>query len=64
VGQALVHKVKQWAKSQGEYTKLLLMVADYNTPAIRLYESCGFKPSGIPFDYGERLPEQEYVCPL
>jgi GNAT superfamily N-acetyltransferase len=64
VGKALVEEVQKWARSEGLYSKLLLIVADYNVAAIRLYEACGFAPSGTPFDFGDRLPEEEYCYQL
>lgn len=64
VGRGLIERVKHWAREQGCYTKLLLIVGDFNVPAVRLYESCGFKPSGDLFDSEDRLPEHEYCCPL
>ncbi|THB72918.1 MAG: GNAT family N-acetyltransferase [Desulfobulbaceae bacterium] len=44
-GGALVDVVIDWAKKNG-YSELLLDVADNNQPAIALYESRGFAPTG------------------
>ncbi|EMI23065.1 acetyltransferase, GNAT family [Rhodopirellula maiorica SM1] len=35
----------KWAQSEN-YRQLVLDVANPNIPAIRLYESCGFVPTG------------------
>jgi GNAT superfamily N-acetyltransferase len=45
VGSALVDAVVSWARNEN-YKRVLLDVADENTVAIRLYESCGFIPTG------------------
>lgn len=63
VGKSLVEEVQGWARDEGLYSKLLLIAADFNKPAISLYQACGFTPSGIPFVHGE-LPETEYCYQL
>lgn len=45
VGRALVEAVVAWAAKEN-YQRILLDVADANDVAIRLYESCGFLPTG------------------
>jgi len=42
---ALVRAIVAWAQGEG-YRQLILEVADANDAAIRLYESCGFVPTG------------------
>lgn len=46
IAGGLVDAVIAWARARG-YVRLLLDVADTNTPAIRLYESKGFVPNGV-----------------
>ena len=45
IGIALVQTVIDWAQSEN-YRRIILDVGDTNTPAIRLYQSCGFIPTG------------------
>jgi len=45
VGEALVMAAAGWAKARGHDT-LFLWVTELNAPARRLYERCGFTPSG------------------
>ncbi len=45
VGRALVEAAVGWAANTGA-ERVVLMVIDGNTPAIRLYESCGFVFTG------------------
>jgi len=45
VGSALVKEVIAWARLK-DYKSIYLDVADTNHAAIRLYESCGFSPTG------------------
>ena len=45
VGVALVQAVIEWAQSEG-YSRILLDVGNTNAPAISLYRSCGFIPTG------------------
>ncbi|WP_442511716.1 GNAT family N-acetyltransferase [Novipirellula sp. SH528] len=45
IGAALVHTVIEWAQNEN-YRRLILDVANSNIQAIRLYESCGFVPTG------------------
>lgn len=58
IGDALVNVASDWAKSQG-YDSLLLWVTESNTPARRLYERCGFTPTGErqPLPSNPDLPE-------
>ena len=46
VGGALVDAVIAWARADSRFTRILLDVSDYNTAAIRLYESRSFLPTG------------------
>jgi GNAT superfamily N-acetyltransferase len=46
VGGALVDAVIGWARANG-VSRLLLDVADHNSPAIELYARKGFVPNGI-----------------
>lgn len=57
VGAALVDAVKNWARDKA-YRRLVLEVADANTPAIALYRRCGFVPTGIT---GAMDPPREYI---
>jgi GNAT superfamily N-acetyltransferase len=41
----LVNRVIEWARSR-DYVQLILEVGDRNASAIRLYERCGFIPTG------------------
>ena len=45
VGYRLVDAVVDWAKVAG-YARVVLDVGDTNVPAIRLYQSKGFEPTG------------------
>lgn len=45
VGEALVTAVAGWASAQGA-ARLRLWVTEGNAPARRLYERCGFTPTG------------------
>jgi ribosomal protein S18 acetylase RimI-like enzyme len=45
VGVALVQAVVEWAESE-KHRRIILDAANTNTAAIRLYESCGFVPTG------------------
>jgi GNAT superfamily N-acetyltransferase len=45
VGTALVEAVTGWARARGD-TRLSLWVTATNTPAISLYERCGFEATG------------------
>ena len=44
-GQALVEAAASWAKARG-FGSLSLWVTESNAPARRLYERCGFSPTG------------------
>jgi GNAT superfamily N-acetyltransferase len=46
VGRALVEAVIEWARSEG-HALIRLDVGDHNASAIRLYETCGFLPTGV-----------------
>jgi ribosomal protein S18 acetylase RimI-like enzyme len=45
VGQALVEKAHEWARSRG-VTRVELHVWEFNTPAIALYEKLGYTTAG------------------
>ncbi|MEM1255980.1 MAG: GNAT family N-acetyltransferase [Cyanobacteria bacterium P01_H01_bin.21] len=45
IGIALVKTVIDWAQAEG-YRRIILDVGDANTPAIRLYQACGFVLTG------------------
>jgi ribosomal protein S18 acetylase RimI-like enzyme len=47
IGEALIARVAEWARDQpGDLTVLHLWVTESNKPARRLYERCGFAPTG------------------
>lgn len=46
VGQALIDAVADWARAQSEAETLYLWVTEDNEHARRLYERCGFVPTG------------------
>ena len=46
IGEALIARVAQWAGEQPETRTLHLWVTESNKPACRLYERCGFAPTG------------------
>jgi len=45
VGKALIEAAAAWAKARG-FAALFLWVTEANTSARRLYEQCGFTPTG------------------
>jgi len=46
LAEALVETVVGWARTRG-VERVVLNVVDSNTPAIRLYERCGFRDTGV-----------------
>lgn len=62
VGSALVEAVAGWARAQGA-ARMFLEVTITNGPAIRLYQRCGFRPTGHrkPLDHAPALMEMEMV---
>jgi GNAT superfamily N-acetyltransferase len=46
VGEALITQVTDWARTQDEAATLHLWVTEINKAARRLYERCGFMPTG------------------
>jgi GNAT superfamily N-acetyltransferase len=54
-GEALVEAAANWAKAR-DFGSLCLWVTESNAPARRLYERCGFVPTGerqpLPSDPG------------
>ncbi|MDA1195484.1 MAG: GNAT family N-acetyltransferase [Planctomycetota bacterium] len=65
IGALLVQRVVGWARRTG-YPRLLLDVADANEPAIRLYRSQGFVPTGVTGICGDRpeIPEHQLALEL
>ena len=57
IGGALVDAVIAWARSNGS-TRILLDVADGNAPAIALYASRGFLPTG---NTGNLPPPRDHI---
>jgi GNAT superfamily N-acetyltransferase len=45
VGEVLVEAAASWTKAH-DFGALFLWVTEYNAPARRLYERCGFTPTG------------------
>jgi ribosomal protein S18 acetylase RimI-like enzyme len=64
-GQALVEAAAAWAKAH-DYPALFLWVTESNGPAKRLYERCGFTPTGErqPLPSDEALAEIRMTRPL
>jgi GNAT superfamily N-acetyltransferase len=62
VGAALVEAVIGWARGHGA-TRLYLGVTATNDAALRLYERCGFRPTGTrrPLEHTPTLTEIEMV---
>jgi ribosomal protein S18 acetylase RimI-like enzyme len=58
VGEALVGAAASWAKEH-DFGSLFLWVTETNAPAKRLYERCGFSPTGErqPLPSDPTLPE-------
>lgn len=46
VGEALIDAVADWARTATNAVTLHLWVTENNKPAVRLYERCGFTPTG------------------
>ena len=65
VGEALLEATAAWAKSRS-HPVLYLWVIETNTPARRLYERCGFTPTGesMPLPSDPSLPEIRMSRPL
>jgi GNAT superfamily N-acetyltransferase len=65
VGEALIEATADWAKAR-DHTALLLWVTESNAPARRLYERCGFAPTGErqPLPSDPTLPEVRMRRPL
>jgi GNAT superfamily N-acetyltransferase len=57
VGEALLDAVVAWARAEG-FARLLLDVADTNTPAVSLYARKGFRPTGAT---GALPPPREHI---
>ena len=57
VGSALVDLVVTWARSNG-IARLVLDVADWNTAAVALYESKGFRRNG---NVGSLPPPRQHI---
>ena len=60
-GRALVERVVDWARGRGARI-VNLWATDGNEPAVALYRSCGFEPTGRhqPLPSNPDLPESEY----
>ena len=58
VGEALIEATADWARAR-DHAALLLWVTESNAPARRLYERCGFAPTGErqPLPSDPTLPE-------
>jgi GNAT superfamily N-acetyltransferase len=65
VGAALVDAVTGWARDRGA-ARMYLGVTVTNRPAIRLYQRCGFRPTGNrnPLDHTPTVLEMEMVREL
>lgn len=65
VGRALVEAAAAWARARGHRT-LFLWVTEANAPARRLYEGCGFTPTGEsqPLPSNPDIPEIRMRRPL
>ena len=65
IGEALVERVKTWARSHGE-KNLHLWAVSANAPALALYRHCGFEPSGRtrPVPHTAGLIELQLVAQL
>jgi ribosomal protein S18 acetylase RimI-like enzyme len=65
IGGALVGAACEWAKAHG-HDSIFLWVTESNAPARRLYERCGFTPTGIrqPLPSNPALPEIRLRRPL
>lgn len=57
IGKALVEAVVDWARSE-QFKRVVLDVAEGNSAAIRLYESCGFVATG---NTSTLPPPREYI---
>ena len=62
VGSGLVQAVAGWARERGA-ARMYLEVTITNRPAIRLYQGCGFRPTGHrkPLEHTPALLEMEMV---
>ena len=65
VGEALATAAADWAKAR-DFDALYLWVTETNAPARRLYERCGFEPTGVrqPLPSEPALPEIMLRRPL
>lgn len=65
VGEALIEAAADWAKTR-DYDTLYLWVTESNVPARRLYERCGFTPTGErqPLPSDPALAEIQFSRPL
>lgn len=66
VGEALIDAVADWARTTTNAVTLHLWVTEDNKPAVRLYERCGFTPTGErqPLPSNEALGEIAMSRPL
>jgi ribosomal protein S18 acetylase RimI-like enzyme len=65
VGEALIGATADWAKAR-DHDSLVLWVTESNAPARRLYDRCGFAPTGErqPLPSDPTLPEVRMRRPL
>ena len=56
-GEQLIHAVISWARESG-FARLVLDVADNNTPAIKLYRRMGFEPTA---EVGTLPPPRQHI---
>lgn len=65
IAEALITACANWARARGHDT-LYLWVTESNAPARRLYERCGFTPTGEsqPLPSDPTLPEMRMSRPL
>ena len=65
VGEALIGATADWAKAR-DHDSIVLWVTESNTPARKLYDRCGFAPTGErqPLPSDPTLPEVRMRRPL
>lgn len=65
VAERLAREVVKWARTEG-YDELTLSVVDDNAPALALYQTLGFTPTGAtaPYPNDPNRHERELALPL